>query len=146
MPRTQVLSDLDVNRAKVTARDSLYSDFDLAFTPNPNTGDIGKLYDINSIKQSVKNLVLTSRGERPFNPLLGSDVRKLLFEPVDTFTAYDLRDAIITVLNNYEPRIRLIEVTVEGDIDSNRYHIDIEFQIRSSLAVGEVNFYLERIK
>lgn len=146
MPRTQQLSDLDISKAKVTSQSSLYSDFSLVFAPNPNTGDIGKLYDINSIRQSVKNLVLTNMGERPFNPFLGSKVRSLLFEPVDTFTAIDLQKAIEDVLNNYEPRIKLIEVEVTGDIDENRYQIDIQFQIRTSLDLGEVNFYLERIK
>ena len=146
MPRTQNQSDLDIERARITARTSLYSDLDFAFTPHPNTGDITTLKDINSIKQSVKNLILTSPGERPFNPNLGSGVRALLFEPVDQFTALDLQEAITLVIENYEPRVNLIEVSVIDDADNNRYRIQIQFQIVTSLQTGDVDFYIERLR
>lgn len=146
MPRTQNLSDLDVNRAKITARDSLYSDVDLSFTAHPNTGDITTLRDINSIKQSVKNLILTSPGERPFNPNIGSGVRALLFEPVDAFTAVDLKEAITLVIENYEPRVIINEVIVQDDADNNRYSVSLSFQIVTTLETGDVDFYIERLR
>lgn len=146
MPRTQNRSDLDTPRAAITARNSLYSDFDLNFTAHPNTGDVTTLYDINSIKQSVKNLILTNKGERPFNPRLGSNVRGLLFEPADPFTALDIREAIRETISNYEPRVKLLGVVVKDDADANRYSVEIEFQILTTLETGDVTFYLERIR
>ena len=146
MPRTQNRSDLDTSRAKITARSSLYSDFHLDFTPHPNSGDITTLFDINSIKQSVKNLILTNKGERPFNPRLGSNVRGLLFEPADPFTALDIKEAIKETINNYEPRVKLLDVTVKDNSDANRYRVEIEFQILTTLETGDVSFYLERIR
>lgn len=146
MPRTQNLSDLDVTRAKITSRDTLYSDLDLAFKAHPNTGDVTTLKDINSIKQSVKNLILTSPGERPFNPQLGSGVRALLFEPVDAFTALDLKEAITLVLENYEPRVRVTGIDVQDEADNNRYRIYLSFQIVTTLQTGNVDFYIERLR
>jgi len=146
MPRTQNRSDLDVKSSKISARESLYSDFDLAFKPHPNTGDISTLYDINSIKQSVKNLILTNRGERPFNPFIGSDVRGLLFEPADGFTAVSIQSAITDTIDTYEPRVELLNVDVTADVDNNRYAVEIEFRIVTNLQTESIQFYLERIR
>jgi phage baseplate assembly protein W len=146
MPRTQNLSDLDVAKAKISKRTSVYSDFDLAFLPHPNTGDLTVLQDINSVKQSVRNLILTSPGERPFSPEIGSGVRALLFEPVDAFTAVDLKEAITLAIENYEPRVKLLEVKVYDEADNNRYRIEIEFMILTSLQTGDVDFYIERLR
>ena len=88
MARTQTKSDVS-GKAIITSRSVLYSDFDLAFIKHPNTKDVTILKDLDSVKQSIKNLILTSRGERPFNPNLGSGIRALLFEPADFFTSID---------------------------------------------------------
>jgi phage baseplate assembly protein W len=146
MPRTQNLSDLDVIKPKITKRTSVYSDLSLAFLPHPNTGDVTVLQDINAVKQSVRNLILTSPGERPFNPNIGSGVRALLFEPVDAFTAIDLKEAITLTIENFEPRIKLNEVKVFDEADNNRYRIEIEFIILTSLQTGDVDFYIERLR
>jgi len=146
MPRTQNRSDLDVNKSQITARTSLYSDFDLAFKPHPNTGDITTLYDINAVKQSVKNLVLTNRGERPFAPNLGCDITGLLFEPADGFTAVSIKEAITLTLDTYEPRVNLKNIIVTAEPDNNRYAVEIEFQIKTNLQTGSLEFYLERIR
>jgi phage baseplate assembly protein W len=146
MPRTQNQSDLDTPRAQITARTSIYSDVDLAFRAHPNTGDLTVLKDINSVKQSIRNLIMTSPGERPFSPDLGSGVRGLLFEPVNSFTALDLKEAITQVIENYESRVRLLNVSVIDDGDNNRYKVQIQFQIITSLDTGEADFYIERIR
>lgn len=89
---------------------------------------------------------MTSPGERPFDPTLGSGVRALLFEPVSPFTALDLQEAITQVLQNYEPRVRVVSVDVNDDADRNRYSVQIEFQIVATLDTGEVDFYIERLR
>mgnify|MGYP001025001847 CR=1 FL=1 len=146
MPRTQNLSDLDLKKSIITARQSVYSDFDLSLKPHPNTGDITTLRDINSVRQSIKNLILTNPGDRPFSPNLGSGVRGLLFEPVDAFTALDIKEVIETVVSNFESRAQLLDVTVTDEADNNRYRVQIQFQIITSLDTGEVDFYVERLR
>ena len=147
MARTQTRSDASgATKASITSREVLYSDFDLSFIKHPNTKDVTILKDIDAVKQSVKNLVLTGRGERPFQPLLGSNIRKLLFEPVDEFTALDIEEQVRTTIDNYEPRIKILNLEVISEPDNNRFKLSLEFQMITSLARGDLTFYLERIR
>lgn len=147
MARTQTRSDASgVTRASITSREVLYSDFDLSFIKHPNTKDVTILKDIDAVKQSVKNLVLTAQGERPFNPLLGSDIRQLLFEPVDDFTAFDIEEQIRITIQNHEPRVNVLSVDVSAEEDNNRFRVSIDFQMITNLDTGSVSFYLERIR
>ena len=147
MARTQTRSDASgATKASITSREVLYSDFDLSFIKHPNTKDVTILRDIDAVKQSVKNLVLTGRGERPFQPLLGSNIRKLLFEPVDEFTALDIEEQVRTTIDNYEPRIKILNLEVISEPDNNRFKLSLEFQMITSLARGDLTFYLERIR
>ena len=98
---------------------NLYSDLNLFFQRNPN--DISPLRDIDAVRQSVKNLVLTNFFERPFHPELGSNVTALLFEPADQFTGIAIRDEIQKVVEEFEPRVNNVVVQVFADIDANRY-------------------------
>ena len=147
MARTQTRSDASgVTKASITSREVLYSDFDLSFIKHPNTKDVTILRDIDAVKQSVKNLVLTAQGERPFNPLLGSDIRQLLFEPVDDFTAFDIEEQIRLTIQNHEPRVNVLGIDVSPEEDNNRFKVSINFQMITNLDTGSVSFYLERIR
>lgn len=147
MARTQTRSDASgVTKASITSREVLYSDFDLSFIKHPNTKDVTILRDIDAVKQSVKNLVLTAQGERPFNPLLGSDIRQLLFEPVDDFTAFDIEEQIRLTIQNHEPRVNVLGIDVSPEEDNNRFRVSINFQMITNLDTGSVSFYLERIR
>lgn len=145
MARTQTKSDAS-KKAAITSREVLYSDFDLSFLKHPNTKDVTILKDIDAVKQSVKNLILTAKGERPFQPLLGSDIRKLLFEPVDDFTAFDIKEQVQNTLQNFEPRVRVLNIDVVSEPDNNRFRLSIEFQMITNLETGTASFYLERIR
>ncbi|MAI17828.1 MAG: hypothetical protein CMH04_04125 [Marinovum sp.] len=147
MARTQTKSDASgATKASITSREILYSDFDLSFIKHPNTKDVTILKDIDAVKQSVKNLVLTGKGERPFQPRLGSDIRKLLFEPVDEFTALDIEEQVRVTIDNFEPRIKINKLDVISEPDNNRFKLSLEFQMITSLASGDLTFYLERIR
>ena len=147
MARTQTRSDASgATKALITSREVLYSDFDLSFIKHPNTKDVTILRDIDAVKQSVKNLVLTAQGERPFNPLLGSDIRQLLFEPVDDFTAFDIEEQIRLTIQNHEPRVNVLGIDVSPEEDNNRFRVSINFQMITNLDTGSVSFYLERIR
>ena len=145
MARTQTKSD-DSLGSKIRARSNLYTDFDFNFIANPNNGDVSKKVDTEAVKQSVRNLILTNRGERPFQPFLGSNVRGLLFELGDPFTALELQKEITNTIENFEPRVELIDVRVTDELDNNRFKIQIYFAIVSTGQQENVDFYLERIK
>jgi phage baseplate assembly protein W len=146
--RTQNFSDisLPLNKSRVVARDSLYSDLNLSFIPNPVTGDINPVRDIEAIKKSVVNLILTNFYERPFQPEIGSGVRGLLFELADPITISDIEDAAQQVLENFEPRISVLEVVAVDDADNNSYTLSITFQILSTEQIADVTAVLERIR
>lgn len=146
--RTQDPSDLivKIGKANIVARDSIYSDLDTLFIPNPVTGDINPIKDIEAVKKSVINLILTNFYERPFQPEIGCNVRGLLFEPADPITISDLEDAAKQVLENFEPRVRVIDVSATDDPDNNAYTMTIEFQILSTEQITEVTTVLERLR
>ena len=88
-----------------------FVDLDLNFNVHPTTKDINKFKNENAIINSVKNLVLTNHYERPFQPDLGSNLKRLLFEPVDNATAALLEREITETIENFEPRVQLRDVT-----------------------------------
>lgn len=144
--RTQNPSDLLVPKASNVAKTYVNADLDLSFNPNPVTGDINALRDIEAIKRSVKNLILTNFQERPFQPEIGSGVRGLLFELADPITIHDIETAISRTINNFEPRVNLLEVEVGDDMDNNSYNVSITFQVIATEQVGNATIILERLR
>lgn len=123
-----------------------FQDLDLNFTPHPVTGDLVRKYDEAAIKQSVKNLILTRNYERPFNSDLGSPVRALMFELVTPLTAISVKRAIIDVINNYEPRVELMEVEPIISPDSNSLYVSIVFKIANTERPITLDLLLERTR
>lgn len=115
----------------VTARTQLFKDIDLSFTARPS-GDIYKKVDAAAVKQSIKNLLLTNRLERPFQPTFGCNLRGLLFELADDVTAYLTRENIIKQITAYEPRARIITLRVTPQPDNNAINVYIEAQIKNA--------------
>jgi|TARA_Y100000033_G_scaffold612_1_gene579 phage baseplate assembly protein W len=105
-----------------------FRDISLSFKRHPITNDVIPLKNEDAIKKSVINLVRTKVGERFFNDLLGTSVGDTLFE-LNSFDNDVLREEIIALLSNYEPRITLTNVFVEADKDSNDLFIQIEYDI-----------------
>lgn len=124
----------------------IFSDLDLNFTAHPVTGDISRKYDDNAIKQSVKNLLLTRNFERPFHSEIGSPIRALLFElPGPMFTVM-LQRSIIDVINNFEPRVEILDVRVNDSIDTNSVYITLEFKIVNTERPITLDLALERTR
>lgn len=128
------------------ARKVLFSDLNLKFIKHPVKGDITPLTDIDAIKNAVKNLVLTNFYERPFQPFLGSDLSALLFENATVFTAHKIRNQILRVLDEYEPRVNDIQVQVWDNSDANAYSVTIAFSIIGIEKTAEINFFLKRLR
>ena len=106
-----------------------FKDISASFQVNPLNFDLIALKNESAIARSVRNLVLTQRGERPFAPTLGSGVNGLLFENMDDLTASVLRDEIIEVITNYEPRVELIDVTVTALPEENAMNVRVQYLI-----------------
>lgn len=123
-----------------------FTDLDLTFAASPATGDIVRKYDENAIKQSVKNLVMTRNYERPFHPEIGSQVNNLLFEPFSPMLQAMLQQAITNTINNFEPRVELINVFVTLKPDNNTVDVSIVFRIVNTIRQLTVDFTLKRTR
>lgn len=123
-----------------------FSDIDFNFTAHPVTGDIVRKYDEEAIKQSVKNLILTQNYERPFHSEIGSQLRGLLFEPATPMLAILLKRAITDTIINFEPRVKLIDVTVKLSPDTNSVNVTIEFSIINTVRPIQVTMTLKRTR
>mgnify|MGYP001341158572 FL=1 len=125
-------------------RSRSFKDFSVNFAKNPFTDDLSVVNNDNSIKQAVKNLILTSPGEKPFQPLVGSSVKRLLFEPLDAFTADAVSEEIRTTINQYEPRVSLTNVDVTPIFEGNKLNVSIEYRIVGLPIVETIEFVLQR--
>ena len=132
--------------ANLINRDPDYSDLDLDFTINRTTGDINMKVGTEAIKRSVRNLVLTNFYERRFNSVIGSDVSALLFDLATPLTAVYIQNAVASVINDFEPRVKLQNVTVTGDPDNNGYNVTIEYMILNRNLPVVTTLFLERIR
>jgi phage baseplate assembly protein W len=130
----------------VTSRTPDYSDLDLDFIAHPTTGDVLVKTGNDAIKRSVRNLILTNYYEKPFRPGIGSNALKLLFDNATPLTANFLRDAIFQVIQNYEPRVELIEVKVRFDYDNNGYDVRLTYVILNKNEPVTTTLFLERIR
>tara|TARA_Y100001951_G_C11283947_1_gene267324 strand:- start:503 stop:940 length:438 start_codon:yes stop_codon:yes gene_type:complete len=125
----------------------VYSDIDLFFGPKVGSKDISKLTDFTAVKRSVRNLVLTNFYEKPFHPEIGSGVRDVLFEPMTPVSAYVLTMKIEEVIENFEPRARLIGVRAMPNIDNNAYNVTIEFYVvNAPTELVNMEILLERLR
>ncbi len=106
-----------------------FKDISASFQINPLNDDLIPLMNATAIARSVRNLVFTSPGDVPFNPVLGSRVSELLFEPMDNITSIALKEEIEDTIKNFEPRVKLEEVQVTPDFDENQYDIIIKYII-----------------
>ena len=106
-----------------------FKDLSMSFKFNPLSGDLIALKNENAIARSVRNIVLTTPGEKIHDPYFGSNVNALLFENVDEISAVAIRDEIENSLKNYEPRIVLEEILVDPDYDMNQFDVTITYRI-----------------
>jgi phage baseplate assembly protein W len=123
-----------------------FRDLDLNFTIHPVRKDINTHKNEFAIINSIKNLVLTNHYERPFQPDLGSNIRRLLFENVDSVTAAQIEREITETIGNFEPRAQVSKVNAIAAPDENGFNVRLEFFIINNSAPITINFFLERIR
>ena len=127
----------------------IYRDLSLFFTPNPVTGDVTMVTDVQDIKRSVRNLVMINRFEKPFHPEVASHVRDLLFERFTPITFNLLRNRIETVLENYEPRVSVTDIEIDDSgqaMDNNNLNVRIFFTLKNDPQIQSVDILLERVR
>ena len=106
-----------------------FKDLSASFQTSPLNNDLIALKNESAIARSVRNLVLTVRGERPFQPILGTGVSRLLFDNMDKLTASAIRSELRTTIENYEPRVEINEILVEADFEGNAFHVTLQYFI-----------------
>ena len=131
-----------------TGRDAqVYKDLDLFFSKKNTSADISKVQGVQAVKRAVRNLILTNTYEKPFHPEIGSGIRELLFEPLSPVTAFVLSQKVEDVIENFEPRARLVGVRALPDLDRNSYEISIEFYVQNApTELIDTTVLLERLR
>ena len=124
-----------------------YTDLDLFFGKKSSNSDVQELSDVKAVKRSIRNLVLLNHYEKPFHPEIASGIRNMLFELMTPITAQILARKIEDVINNFEPRARLVGVTAIPLLDKNAYEVSIEFYIvNTPTELVDLSIMLERLR
>ena len=119
----------DASRQNEKRSSRIYKDLNLNFSTNPVTQDVTTVTDVNAVKRSVRNLLLTNHYDRPFHPEIGSNIQALMFENFGPITGNQLTRTIEELIANYEPRARVETVECYPLPDTNTYDIRIYFYV-----------------
>ena len=140
------IEDKDLSKISlVGTRNVPYSDIDLSFTKKSN-GDIFKKTSAAAVKQAVKTLIQTNFGEKPFNYFFGANIRALLFEPVGPDVVEDIKTNVRLAIENFEPRVELLDTRVLEEIDKNSLNVSIRFKIINTQEVVELETAFSRLR
>ena len=124
-----------------------WRDLDLFFGKKQASKDINKVISIQAIKRSIRNLVLLNHYEKPFHPEIGSGVRDMLFELMTPITAFILAKKIEDVIENFEPRAKLIGVRALPNLDRNEYEVTVEFYVvNTPTELVDLTIFLEVLR
>ena len=124
-----------------------WRDLDLFFGRKQTSKDINKVLSVQAVKRSVRNLVLTNHYEKPFHPEIGSGVRDMLFELMTPITAFILAKKIEDVIENFEPRARLVGVRALPNLDRNEYEVTVEFYVvNTPTELVDLTMFLEVLR
>ena len=124
-----------------------FKDLSVTFKKHPVTDDLVTVKDKAAIVQAIQSILLTRKGERPFQPDLGCDIQDLLFEPLDYASAGTIKQEIRNTLSRYEPRAFVEQLRCEPDFENNGYNVELQYTItgRDDIPVA-VEFILERTR
>jgi phage baseplate assembly protein W len=122
-----------------------FRDFNINFRSHPVTGDLSIVSDEKSVNQSIKNLIFMNFYDVPFEPKIGSNVRARLFDLITSTTSDTIRNDIKDVIENFEPRVEIIDISVEDFPLENSIAVSIRYRLRTSTNDITLSFFLERI-
>ena len=124
----------------------IYSDFTNDLDFNPVSEDVAVKLNENSIKQSIKNILFTDRGERFFQPNLGGNIRAMLFENITPQLLVSMKQQISTTIKTHEPRCNLIDVVCSAAEDENGVYVSIVFNVINKQEPVVLEVVLERVR
>lgn len=136
-------SESNVSKPKDEKR---YSDIALSFKMSPVTGNISRVTDAQAVKQALRTLILTNKGERLHQKALGSSLAGMLFDPIDPITANMVRNAIEECIRNFEPRVDTVQVQVIPDLEKQQYRVNIFFRIINIPEIQQLDLTLKRVR
>ena len=141
------MSRYDATQTNESTRSSkIFKDLNLDFQQNSATKDIQKITDVESVKRSVRNLINTNHYEKPFHPEIGSNLRAMLFELMTPQMNHVITKQIENLINNYEPRCRLVQVHTQPEFERNGYNVQISFYVQNYPDPVVVESFLERLR
>ena len=141
------MSRYDATQSNESTRSSkIFKDLNLDFQQNTATKDIQKITDVESVKRSVRNLINTNHYEKPFHPEIGSNLRGMLFELMSPQMNHLITKQIENLINNYEPRCRLVQVHTQPEFERNGYNVQISFYVQNYPDPVVVESFLERLR
>ena len=121
-----------------------YKDISADFDANAITGDIDPVKDAISVKRGITNILLTSMFERLFQPELGSNLKDVLFEPIDEITTARIEREVRSAIDAWEKRAEVLNVFVDPDEDYNRYKVSVTFRPLNAVVEEQVEVFLAR--
>ena len=132
------------NDARATRQ---YTDLDLFFGRKTSDNDVRKVTDVQAVKRSIRNLVQLNTYEKPFHPEIAGGVREMLFEPMSPVVSAMIARKIEDVIENFEPRARLVSVRSLPDLDRNAYEVIVEFYVvNAPTELVDISLMLERLR
>jgi phage baseplate assembly protein W len=141
------MSRYDATQTNESTRSAkIFKDLNLGFEQNTATKDIQKIKDVEAVKRSVRNLINTNHYEKPFHPEIGSNLRAMLFELMTPQMNHIISKQIENLINNYEPRCRLVQVHTQPMFDRNGYSVQISFRVQNHPDEVIVESFLERLR
>lgn len=138
--------DKITSRDKAIAKQPVYSDLYTNFNRHPESGALVRTTDEASVKRALRNLILTNKGERLFQPTLGTDLYKLLFENMSEVTEDLIKTYITDSIVDFEPRVSIISVNVVGNEITNSYDVAIIFELINNTTPSVLNLTLHRVR
>ena len=156
MARIYAAEDGNLSTSIIVARTQAYKDLDIAFV-NKSTNaagplganvktDIKTVKDAEAIRQSIRNILLTGRGEKPFMPMFGTDIQNLLFELDTEFDEDILEDEIMRALKTFEPRCLVRKIRTEIPENQHSVKVIVEFQVINSTQYASVEVDIARVR
>ena len=128
------------------ARQITYKDLDFTFKQNPNTNDVGIKKDNAAVIQSCLNILRTNHGERPFDYEFGANLRAYLFENMNNITAANIGTSVNIALQNYEPRLEVLNTNVQTRSEDNEVYITVTGRVISTNEIIDVSTTIERLR
>jgi phage baseplate assembly protein W len=124
----------------------LFSDFLTDLTPHPITKDVMRIRNDASVKQSIKNLIMTNYSERPFQPTIGCNIYGSLFEPNDRFFFDNIESSIRNTIQYNEPRATILDVRVQALSDAHSVGVSVLFALINSMEPQSLDIILRRVR